>query len=165
MKSTSRLTVWFCLIVLVSLTLLSCQLTQAILEEPTPTPPPTQPPSPTEAPTQPPPPTETPLPPPTEAPTAIPSPTLPPPPTAVPPTDTPGMSQVTVVNNLGMPLTISLAKPANKTFTVNARSTYTFEIPPGTYTYRAEAKGFYPETGLQTFPPGPFTWTWGKENP
>jgi cytoskeletal protein RodZ len=132
MKSISRSTVWFCLIGLVCLTLMSCQLMQAIVEEPTPTPPPTQPPPPTEAPTQPLPPTETPLPLPTEAPTAIPSPTLPPPPTAVPPTDTPASSQVTVVNNLSKPLTISIAKPANITFTVNARSTYTFEIAPGT---------------------------------
>jgi hypothetical protein len=164
MKTTSRFTVWFCLIGLACLTLLSCQLTQAVLAEPTPTPLPTQPPPPTEAPTQPPPPTEAPtLPPPTEAPTVIPSPTLPPPPTEVPPTDTPSISEVTVVNNLSRALTISLAAPANKTFTVKAHSSYTFEVPPGTYTYKAEAVGFYPETGTQTFPPGPFTWTWGKE--
>jgi hypothetical protein len=167
MKPNARLAVWFCLIGLACLTLLSCQLTQAVLEPATPTPPPTNTPlpPPTEAPTQPPPPTDTPLPLPTETATTIPSPTLPPPPTEVPATDTPSMSQVTVVNNLGKALTISLAAPANKTFTVRPRSSYSFEIPPGTYTYRAEAQGFYPETGLQTFPPGPYNWIWGKESP
>ena len=164
MKSTSRIAVWFCLIGLVSLVLLSCQLTQAALESASPTPPPTNTPvpPPTEAPTQPPLPTDTPLPPPTEAPTAIPSPTVPPPPTEIPATDTPAISQVTVVNNLGRTLQISIASPGNKTFSIRSHSEYSFEIAPGTYTYRAEAQGFVPETGTITFPPGPFTWTWGK---
>ena len=165
MKSIPRTVIWFCLIGLVCLTLLSCQLTQAVLEQASPTPPPTNTPLPTETPTQPPTPTDTPLPLPTETPTTIPSPTVPPPPTQVPPTDTPAMSLVTVVNNLGTTLTISIAKPANKTFSVSAHSTYSFEILPGTYTYRAEAKGFYPETGTVTFTPGQFTWPWGKTNP
>ena len=166
MKLTSRTTLWFCLLGLACLVLLSCQLTQTVLESPSPTPPPTNTPlpPPTEAPTQPPPPTETPLPPPTETATTIPSPTVPPPPTEIPPTDTPALSQVTVKNNLGRTLDISIASPGNKTFSVRSHAEYSFEIAPGTYTYRAEAQGFYPETGTITFPPGPFTWTWGKES-
>jgi hypothetical protein len=70
-----------------------------------------------------------------------------------------------VENNLGQKLEISLAGPTNRTFSVRARSTFSIEIQPGVYTYRVEAQGFFPETGTQEFPPGPFTWTWGKANP
>ena len=167
MRSTPATVVWFCLIGLACLVLLSCQFTQVLVEQPSPTPPPTDTPlpPPTDTPTLPPTSTltATPLPPPTETATAIPSPTVPPPPTEIPPTDTPSLSLVTVKNNLGKTLTITLAGPSSKKFSVNARSSFSFEIPPGVYTFRAEAQGFLPETGTQEFPPGPFTWTWGKE--
>jgi hypothetical protein len=167
MRSTPRTAIWFCLIGLACLVLLSCQLTQSVVEQPSPTPPPTDTPlpSPTDTPTQPPTPTDTPLPPPTETATTIPSPTLPPPPTEIPPTDTPSITLLTVENNLGQKLEISLAGPENRTFSVRARSTFTIEIQPGVYTYQMEAQGFYPETGTLELPPGPFTWTWGKANP
>lgn len=166
MKSTSRLAVWSCLIGLACLTLLSCQLTQSVLEEPTATPLPTNTPlpPPTEAPTLPPP-TDTPLPPPTEAPTTIPSPTLPPAPTEVPPTDTPGMAVVTWYNNLGRTLEVSIVGPASKTFSIRSKGSFVTEIPPGTYTYRADATGFYPVTGTVTFVPGPQPYTFGKASP
>jgi hypothetical protein len=106
--------------------------------------------------------TATPLPTPTEVPTATPLPTDTPLPTAVPPTRTPALSKVTLVNNLAKNLKFTLSGPANKSFQVRAHSEYYFEIPPGTYTFKAEAQGFYPTSGSQTFPPGPFTWTWGK---
>lgn len=165
MKSTSRTALWFCMIGLACLALLSCQLSQTVVEPASPTPPPTNTPlpPPTETPTQPPPtPTDTPLPPPTETATTVPSPTVPPPPTQVPPTDTPSLSLVTVVNNLNTTINISLSGPANKTFSVRAHSSYDFETPPGTYLYKLEAHNFYPQTGNVTFNPGPFTWTWGK---
>jgi hypothetical protein len=167
MKSTSRLAVWLVFIGLVCLTLVSCKLGSFVLQQVTPTAPPTNTPlptpvPPTETPTLPPPPTNTPLPPPTEAPTAIPLPTDTPLPTPVPPTDTPSLSLVTVVNNLGQTINISITGPAQKTFSVRAHSEYTFETPPGQYTYRFEAQNFYPDTGYITFEPGPFTWTFGK---
>jgi hypothetical protein len=167
MKINSRKALWFLLIGLACLTLLSCQLTQTVLEQASPTPPPTDTPlpPPTETLTLPPPPTDTPPPPPTEAPTIVPSPTLPPTPTEIPPTDTPSLSIVTVVNNLGVTINISISGPANKTFSVRAHSTYTFETPPGRYAFRLEAQNFYPESGYVEFTPGPFTWTWGKARP
>ena len=167
MRSTHRTAVWFYLIGLTCLALLSCQITQTVLEQASPTPPPTNTPqpSPTDTPTQPPTPTDTPLPAPTETATTIPSPTLPPPPTEIPSTDTPAMAQVELVNNLNAKINISLSGPANKTFSVNARSTYSFETPPGQYTYRFEAQNYYPETNFVTFVPGPNSWTFGKAKP
>jgi hypothetical protein len=100
---------------------------------------------------------------PTATATTIPSPTLPPSPTVIFSTDTPSLSEVTVKNNLGRTLKISLNGPAQKTFSVNAHSSFSFETPPGVYSYQAEAQGFFPETGTVEFTAGPFTWTWGKE--
>jgi hypothetical protein len=141
-----------------------------VVEQASPTPPPTNTPLPTatEAPTQtplPPTPTNTPLPTPTEVPTATPLPTDTPLPTAVPATDTPTLSLVTVVNNLTKTINITISGPANKSFQVRAHSEYYFETPPGTYMFKFEAQDFYPQTGSVTFNPGPFTWTFGKAKP
>lgn len=167
MKTTHCNGLWFFLIGLSCLVLLSCQLTQSVLEAATPTTPPTNTPlpTPTETPTPPPTPTETPVPTATDTPTPIPSPTAPPSPTKVPPTRTPSVSKVTVVNNLNQMINISLSGQTYKAFSVRAHSTYNFEIPPGRYAYTFEAHNFYPQTGYIEFPPGPYTWNWGKAKP
>lgn len=167
MEPSARLKVWICLVGLACLTLLSCQLTQAVLEPATPTPLPTNTPlpPPTETPTQPPTPTDTPVPLPSDTPTTIPSPTIPPPPTAVPATDTPALSIVTWYNNLSRTLQVSISGPASRTFSIRPNGSFVTEIPPGTYTYRADATGFYPVLGTTTFAPGPQRFTFGKAKP
>jgi hypothetical protein len=153
---------------LTCLVLLSCKFAnQTIIQIATATPPPTatSSPQPANTLTLSPTPTNTPFP--TDTPTPVPPPTKPPIPSkALPvPTNTPGLSIVTVVNNLNVPIQLSLNGPASKSFTVRAKSSFTIEIPPGEYSYYCKATNFYPTDGKITFPPGPFTWTWGKAKP
>jgi hypothetical protein len=171
MRTRPRTAIWFCLTGLTCLVLLSCQVSQLIpgLASPTPTPTDTPQPSPTDVPTDTPiptnTPTDTPTPPPTATATPIPSPTVPPSPTEIPATHTPALSKVTVVSNLNQLINISLSGPENLSFQVQAHSKYEFETTPGRYAYRLQAKNFYDATGYVEFPPGPFTWTWGKAAP
>jgi hypothetical protein len=81
------------------------------------------------------------------------------------PTETPGTSIVTVINNLNVPIQLSLNGPITKSFTVRAKSSVTIEIPPGKYSYYFKATNFEPSDGTIIFPPGPFTWRWGKAKP
>jgi len=157
---------------LACLVLLGCKAFSALDSTPTdtPIPPPTDTPIP--------PATDTPIPPatdtavPTEAPTIPPTateipedtPTQGPPPTV--PTKTPSMSHVTFVNNLNAGLTVNLKDPRTGTrvrsVSIFARSNATFDILAGEYNYSVIASGYVPQDGSITFPPGDFTWTWGK---
>lgn len=166
MNSHRSIGAWVRFVVLTCLVLLSCQFAEQNIF-PTATPPPTATPLPTSTatPTIPPTPTNTSLP--TDTPVPAVPPTIPPVPTNAPPipTDTPGLSIVTVINNLNVPIQLSLNGAVQKSFSVRAKSSVTIEVPPGVYTYYFKATNFMPTDGKVTFPPGPFTWTWGKAKP
>jgi cytoskeletal protein RodZ len=126
--------------------------------------------------------TYTPIPSPTvtDVPTATPTleatatPTLtqaPPTETSVPPTATATkqpspteaqIAEIKIVNNLPVALTIKLRGPVDKTVTVQASSTYEFQIEPGTYTFTLSAPGYSPLYGTKVFDPGDNKWTIGK---
>jgi hypothetical protein len=72
------------------------------------------------------------------------------------------MSTVKVVNNLNVPIKLTLNGPTPKSFTVNAHSTFEFECLPGDYSYQFQAVGFITKTEWVTINPGKITWTWGK---
>jgi hypothetical protein len=117
-------------------------------------------PLPTDAPTVTPVPSATQIP--TDTPTSHPTMTKIPTATRVLATATTSMSQVKIVNNLNANVKMTLTGPTNKSFTINAHSTFEFEVLPGDYSYTFAAVNFVPQTGWITFPPGKFTWTWGK---
>ena len=101
--------------------------------------------------------------PPTETP--IPSPTVPPAPntpTIIPPTATLGVCHVILVNNIAKNIRITLMGKQPRSFQVQANSTFEFDIEPGLYEYKFEAQNFNTTHGTVEFPPGGFTWTWGK---
>jgi hypothetical protein len=77
-------------------------------------------------------------------------------------TDTPGLSNVTVKNNMNVVINLTLNGPIIKTFSVQPHSSFSFQAPPGNYTYAFKASNFIPQEGYLTIPPGEFTWTLGK---
>jgi hypothetical protein len=153
---------------MVCLALLACKLANAspnLLQPATETPLPTDTAIPTLEPTPTAVPTETQAPLPTATYTPFPSPTTQPKDTKIPASATPGVTTLKVVNNLNQSLKLTLIGPITKGFQVNPHSSFTVEIEPGEYSYQMSATNFNPQSGKMTFPPGPFTWTWGKAKP
>jgi hypothetical protein len=105
-------------------------------------------------------PTVTPTPQPSSTPK--PSPTKRPTSTKVKATNTPGLTKVTVKNNMNVLINLILIGPIQKSFSVQSHSSFSFEAPPGMYTFKFKATNFYPQEGNLFIPPGEFTWTWGK---
>jgi len=79
-----------------------------------------------------------------------------------PPTPASTMTNLTIVNNISVPITIKLRGSTPKTITISASSEVTFDIESGDYEYSFSAMGFNPNNGTHYFPPGEYTWTWGK---
>lgn len=159
---------WIRFILVASLILSACSLffpesdDKPVESTPTEVEAPTEPPTDTPVPTDTPLPTETPVPP-TDTP--IPSPTIPPAtntPTEIPPTATLAVSHVKIINRIAKNVRLTLIGPEQKSFQVKANSTYEFDIEPGQYEYQFEAQNFVSQNGIVVFPPGDFTWTWGK---
>jgi len=94
--------------------------------------------------------------------TPRPSPTRRPTSTRIRATNTPGLTNVTVKNNMNVLINLILIGPIQKSFSVQAHSSYSFEAPPGLYTFKFKATNFYPQEGYVLITPGEFTWTWGK---
>ena len=78
-------------------------------------------------------------------------------------TPKPEMSHVKFVNNLTTHLHISLNGPTVRSLSIAASAEHTFDIVSGEYRYEVTASGYLPAEGTITFPPGDFTWTWGKK--
>lgn len=170
MKLHRQASRWLILAGLLCLALLACKLagTPPGQAEPAPATTPaaaadTPTPEPTYTPTQLPTATDTPLP--TATYTPFPSPTRRPTNTRIPVTPTPRVTILIVVNNLNVPIHLTLSGPTNKNFQVNAHSTFTTEVAPGNYSYELTAIHFRSQTGAIAFKPGTFTWTWGKAKP
>ncbi|MFO0551043.1 MAG: hypothetical protein U0271_21820 [Polyangiaceae bacterium] len=71
-----------------------------------------------------------------------------------------GEPEVVVASAVNRPITVTLMGPKNAAFTVPAMETAKMSVPPGTYHYRAEAKGAKPYEGEQTFESdGRYTWS------
>ena len=146
-----------------------CSLVPFFNPTPTPTPTHTTLPSstPTETPTATVTPSNTPTPTLTYTPTPKPSPTKRPTSTRILATATLSLRTIRVINNLNTPLKLTLTGPTNKSFTVQAHSSFDFEAQPGDYSYVSVASNFISNTGWITIPSGfgILEWTWGKVKP
>jgi hypothetical protein len=143
-----------------------CSLVPFLNPTPTPTPTNTASPSPTltETPTATVTPSNTPTPTSTNTPTPKPSLTKRPTATKILATPTASMVELKIINNLAQNVKLTLTGPTNKSFTVQAHSTFVAQLLPGDYSYQFEAVNFISQKGWIAIPPGPgtFTWTWGK---